>query len=210
MRFAIVLAFALALAGCGGSQGGTQSEGEPPAPETPAGQSLTVAGCPIDEAAFCERAAQAGNALVARDIERLVGLSRVERFSCTTMPVDLFPQCKSRPAVQGYSTFDGRFEFLLVGRKAYSSHIREILRATDLEIQGVGTCGPDVPENRSYHLFFSADRGGEPWLGSLEFVFRDGAWWIGVFYVDTVQAWRKEYADPVEEMGCSNVQPWGV
>jgi hypothetical protein len=41
-------------------------------------------------------------------------------------------------------------------------------------------------------------------------VFRDGAWWIGVFYVDTVQAWRKEYADPVKEMACGNVQPWGA
>jgi hypothetical protein len=28
--------------------------------------------------------------------------------------------------------------------------------------------------------------------------------------VDTVQAWRKEYADPVEEMACGNVQPWGA
>jgi hypothetical protein len=112
--------------------------------------------------------------------------------------------------VQGYATFDGRFEFLLVGRKAYSAHVREILRASNLEVRGVGTCGPDVPENRSYHLSFSADRGGEPWLGSLEFVFREGAWWIGVFYVDTVQAWRKEYADPVEEMACGNVQAWGA
>jgi len=210
VRVAIALTFALALAGCGGSEGGAQSEGEPPATETRAGQNLTVAGCPIDEAAFCERAAQAGNALIARDVERLVALSRVERFSCTTLPADLFPQCERRPAVQGHSTFDGRFEFLLVGRKAYSAHVREILRASNLKVRGVGTCGPDIPEDRSYHLSFSADRGGEPWLGSLEFVFRGGAWWIGVLYVDTVQAWRKEYADPVEEMACGNVQPWGA
>ena len=88
------------------------------------------------------------------------------------------------------------------------SRLSELVASSDLTVRGVGTCGPEDPERRSYHLAFGAVKDGEPWLGSFEFVFREGAWWISVLYADSVEAWSGEYADPEAELACGNVQEW--
>ena len=77
---------------------------------------------------------------------------------------------------------------------------------------GVGTCGPADPTRRSYHLAFTAglrgDGAPERWLGSLEFVMREGRWSVGLVYVDSVTAWRKEHRDPYRGIACGNVRAW--
>ena len=76
----------------------------------------------------------------------------------------------------------------------------------DLPVVGVGTCGPDDPDRRSYHLAFwtaSRDEGG-----SLELVRRQSEWSIGIVYADSLANWKSVYDDPETELACGNVQPW--
>ena len=68
----------------------------------------------------------------------------------------------------------------------------------------MGTCGPDDPDRRSYHLAFE---GGER-LGSLELVWRDGDWRIGMLFADTEEGWKRQFADPEAELACGNVEAW--
>jgi hypothetical protein len=68
----------------------------------------------------------------------------------------------------------------------------------------VGTCGPDDPERRSYHLAFeAADE-----LGSLELVRREGEWRIGMLFADTEAGWERQFDDPRSELACGNVRAW--
>ena len=80
-------------------------------------------------------------------------------------------------------------------------------------ILGVGTCGPDVPGRRSYHLVWTAaasEGGGAPerLIASFEFALDDG-WWIGLWFLDTAEGWEDLYDDPFVEVGCEGGRhPW--
>ena len=202
VRLVAALALAFAAAGCAGS-------GDERSPTQPtASASLTAEGCPIDDPDFCARAAEAANALLSGSADDLVALSLADRFACAEVPAGLFPQCEPGRVLSGHpvSGVDGRFEVL--DAPQYRDRLSELAGSSDVEVRGVGTCGPADPERRSYHLAFGAAKDGEPWLGSLEFVFRDGAWSIGVLYADSVENWKREYADPAAELACGNVQEW--
>jgi hypothetical protein len=58
-------------------------------------------------------------------------------------------------------------------------------------VLGVGTCGPDDPERRS-------------------FVRREGVWSVEMFLADSESAWKRQLDDPRVELACGNVQPWRV
>ena len=67
---------------------------------------------------------------------------------------------------------------------------------------GIGTCGPDVPGRRTYHLAWTAavGEGGEPpsrVLASFELTLEDD-WRIALWYRGSLAEWEAEHSDPFE------------
>ena len=189
MRTSAALLVLFALAGCGGS--------DTPSEEYPA------AACPVDDAALCGRAAAAADALAAGDVDRIVELSYADEFRCDQLPAELFPDCKPGRILNGHPATDGEAEIRILTEEAYRSRLTGLGPA---DVRGVGTCGPDDPERRSYHLAFAA---GER-LGSIELVRREGRWWVGMLFDDTEEGWKRQFSDPLAELACGNVETWGT
>ena len=187
MRTSAALLVLLALAGCGGSD--TPSEAYP------------AAACPVDDAALCGQAAAAADALAAGDVDGLVELSYADEFRCDELPGELFPDCAPGRVLDGHPATDGGAEIRVLTEEEYRSRLAALGEAV---VRGVGTCGPDDPDRRSYHLAFEA---GEQ-LGSLELVRRDGAWRIGMLFADTEEGWKRQFSDPEAELACGNVEAW--
>ncbi|MGH2636156.1 MAG: hypothetical protein ACRDHU_08435, partial [Actinomycetota bacterium] len=181
-------------------------------------------GCPVDDEAFCARAAEAARALVAGDAAALLELSRPERFECTDVDVEFFPACETSSVLEGYPLTDARFAIEVLDRSAYRRQLDAILSSIEASysdeqgdgsptILGVGTCGPPDPERRSYHLVWTAaasEGGSEPerLLGSFEFTY-DHDWAIALWFLDTVDGWGQVYTDPFAEIGCAGAaDPW--
>jgi hypothetical protein len=215
-----VLATAAAAAGCA-----TESPPVAPATTAPAPTALAGSGCPVTDEEFCARALVVANGLLAADAAAMREVTAAETFECDELPADMVPACRPGLVLTGLGVYavaskigvvpDAR-QWLagLVGRinPGYADD-RGPGRPVVL---GVGTCGPDDPERRSYHVAFTvALRGpaGEPaqrWLGSFEFVRRAGRWVVPLVYLDTVDAWRQEHRDPFRDLACGNVRPWRV
>jgi hypothetical protein len=207
--------------------GGGCSDSGTPVPPAPAPSALptrvAAAGCPVEDAAACARIAEGANALAAGDTAALRALSIVETFDCDDTPADVVPACKPGVVLSGYGRFAVDTRISVVPPGEYESFFGGLLGRVDpaytdergtgaLAVMGVGTCGPADPTRRSYHLAFTAGLRGEGaperWLGSLEFVMRDGRWSVGLVYVDTESAWRKEHRDPYRGIACGNVRAW--
>jgi hypothetical protein len=189
VRTSAALFVLLALAGCGGSDASPEE--------------FAAAACPVDDAALCGRAAAAADALAAGVADRLVELSFADEFRCDELPADLFPACEPGKMLEGHASTDADAKIEVLTDAEYRSQLARLGEATVL---GVGTCGPDDPERRSYHLAFEAgDR-----LGSLELVQREGQWSVGMLFADTESGWRKQFANPRTELACGNIQPWGT
>ena len=76
----------------------------------------------------------------------------------------------------------------------------------DLAFQGVGTCGPDVPGQRTYHLAWSF---GE-YLGSFELTYAD-EWRIALIYLGERSSWETENPDGLGDLFCSAAaSPWSA
>lgn len=187
---------------------------------------FTAAGCPVEDAALCAKAARAANALAAGDADVLVALSRAEPFPCAELDRGVFPDCTGSEVLEGFAFFTAELRFRILSEPAFRDRLAGLFARVDpaysdsrgpgaLEVLGVGTCGPEDPERRSYHLAFTAGLAGEGdepagrWLGSLELVMRDSEWVSSVVYADSVEAWRTEYADPFAQLACGNVRAWG-
>ena len=216
MRVVVLLVGLLASAACGGAA--DEERTSRPAP-------YTAAGCPVEDAALCVRAAAAADALAEGDTDALVALSRAEPFPCGELDPELFPDCTGSEVLEGFAVFTGELRFRILTERAFRDRLAELFGRVDpaysdsrgpgaVRVLGVGTCGPEEPERRSYHLPYTAalaGEGNEPaerWLGALEFVMRDGEWVSSVVYADSVRAWRTEYADPFAQLACGNVRPW--
>jgi hypothetical protein len=170
VRTSAALFVLLALAGCGGSDASTEA--------------YPAAACPVDDAALCGRAAAAASALVAGDIDRLVELSYSDEFRCDELPAELFPDCAPGKVLEGHAFTDGQGEIRILAEARYRA---ELDRLGEAAVLGVGTCGPDDPERRS-------------------FVRREGVWSVEMFLADSESGW----IDPRVELACGNVQPWRV
>jgi hypothetical protein len=96
---------------------------------------------------------------------------------------------------------DGKIAILSM--EDYEARLGEL---GEVRVAGVGTCGPDDPDRRSYHLAFWTADGAEG--GSLELVRREGEWSIGIVYADSLEKWKTVHDDPEAELACGNVQPW--
>jgi hypothetical protein len=217
VRVVVLLVGLLTCAACGGGEAGEERTSGP--------TRFTGAGCPVEDASFCERAAEAANALVAHETDALVALSRPEAFACGELDRELFPDCNGSEDLRGFAFFTGELRFRILTEREFRSRLAGLLARVDpaysdargsgaVRVLGVGTCGPDDPERRSYHLAFTAglagerDEPAERWLGSLELVRREGEWFLSVVFADSVRAWQTEFADPFAQLACGNVQPW--
>jgi hypothetical protein len=198
VRGVLALALVLALAACGG--------GEENAPTTSAevpSTAFAAAGCPVDDPAACERAALAATALEEGDTAALVELSYADTFACDDLPAELFPDCAPGETLEGHAVTGADGKIGILSAEDYAARLAELGEVT---VAGVGTCGPEDPDRRSYHLaFWTADGAGG---GSLELVRREGEWSLGIVYADTLESWRTVYDDPETELACGNVQPW--
>ncbi len=143
---------------------------------------------------------------------------------CDDVVPEYFPECETSATLHGYGLSGPHFLVHLVNENAYVDHLRTITGRVDpsfsdehgdgaVRIIGVGTCGPDVPGRRTYHLAWTAahrqaDGETERVLGSFEFTFADD-WRIALTYVGTLAEWRAEQADPLHEAFCeAGRTPW--
>jgi hypothetical protein len=189
VRTSAALFVLLALAGCGGSDASTEA--------------YPAAACPVDDAALCGRAAAAAAALDAGDARRLAELSYADEFRCDELPAELFPDCAPGKVMRGHPVTDGGGDIHVLTKDEYRS---ELGRLGEAAVLGVGTCGPDDPDRRSYHLAFEADDR----LGSLELVRRGGEWSVGMLFSDTEDGWKGAFDDARAQLACGNVRPWGA
>jgi hypothetical protein len=199
VRALLALVALLALAACGGD------EGSAPAPSTDV-ETTAVAfprdGCPVDDESACTRAASAATALQEGDAGRLVELSYADTFVCADLPAEMFPGCSPGKTVEGHAVTGADGKISVLSAEDYEARLAELGEVT---ITGVGTCGPEDPDRRSYHLAFWAANEG----GSLELVRREDEWSIGIVYADSFANWKTVYDDPESELACGNVQAWG-
>jgi hypothetical protein len=227
-----VIVLAALVAGCSGADPGPAGPASgptsgPPAatPSVPPPTRLAAPGCPVDAADFCGPALVAANGLLAGDAGAVRRVSAVETFTCDDMPAGVVPACRPGAVLRGHGVYSVANKIGVVPAGEYAGWLDDLFGRMAPEfsddrgpgravVLGVGTCGPDDPQRRSYHLAFTAaltGPDGQParrWLGSLEFVLRDGRWVTPLMYLDAVETWRAEYGDPFREFACGNVRPW--
>ena len=192
----------------------------PSAPEP-----LEPSGCPVDDDAFCGTASDVAAALSDRDAEALFALSRSGTIDCAEVAREYFPACASEDVLRGYGISGATFLVEMLGRRAYRQQLEAITGSIDpsfadelgggaVQIVGVGTCGPDIPGRRTYHLSWTAaaaEAGAEAerLLGSFELTFDDEEWRIALWYLDTLEVWEAEQSDPLTSAFCeAGLHPW--
>ncbi len=166
--------------------------------------------------AFCATATEAANALAMRDANTLLALSRADMIVCAEIAVEYFPGCETREVLEGHGVSGPDLLVNVVDEPEYLVHLRgatEELDSGSMQILGVGTCGPDSPGQRTYHLSWTAavtdgDGTATQVLGSFEFNLVD-TWRIVLFYVGTQESWEAEQPDPLHESFCeAGRTPW--
>jgi hypothetical protein len=218
MRRARALVAGLLLSACA-------SDAEPPSTAT-GDPSTSVAptevptydatACPVPDEAFCETAVQVIGALQAGDAARLFELSREGRLVCAELATEYFPGCERRDVLEGYGLSGPDFTVEVVDAVRYRARLEDVvgsldasfaddLGGGDVRVVGVGTCGPDIPGRRTYHLAWTAawSEGGpsERLLGSFELTFEDD-WRIALWYLGPLDEWEAEQPDPLELAFC--------
>jgi hypothetical protein len=180
MRWSVLASFVLAgVAACGSSDAPTPdpSSGSPsvssPSPTvTSTGvQTLTRGGCPVPDDAFCDTATRIGRALVERDAADLLRFSRSTTLDCAEVAREYFPDCSdANDVLHGYGLSGADFLVDMVPRAEYGQRLDEVVAGIDPSFSdelgdgspsliGVGTCGPDIPGRRTYHLAWIAALG---------------------------------------------------
>jgi hypothetical protein len=179
-----------------------------PATTAPPLPALDVAACPVADDAFCEAAVMVAGALRAGDVEGLVGLSTEDTIVCAEMNVDFFPDCAGAETLRGYGVSGPDLLTFPVDEVEYAQRLQAMVDATDtadIDAFAVGTCGPDVPGRRTYHLTFANDDG----FGSLEMRFDDD-WRIVLAYLHAPKAeWAANSPIQLNELFCESMRtPW--
>jgi hypothetical protein len=232
MKRAVFLVTVVALTACN-SDGDPASAPSPSVPgtSTPISASPTgpltyaASGCPVDDDAFCETAVDAIEALQRADVERLFRLSREDRLVCAKLNRQYFPGCETQDVLVGHGSSGANFVVEVLDDEAYRRQLEAIVTNVDpafsdevgdgsVRVVGVGTCGPDVPGRRTYHLAWTAavSEDGAPAervLGSFEFLFGDGEWRIVLWYLSPLDEWEAGQPDPLELAFCeAGGGPW--
>jgi hypothetical protein len=196
-----------------------------PAPGASATEAPTydAASCPVFDEAFCDTAVEVIRALRAGDAEDLFELSREDRLVCARVAIEYFPGCDERDVLEGYGLSGPDFTVEVVDASGYRARLHDVmtsldpsfaddLGAGDVRIVGVGTCGPDIPGRRTYHLAWTAgateDGSSQRLLGSFELTFHDD-WRIALWYLGPLDEWEAEQPDPLELAFCeAGRSPW--
>jgi hypothetical protein len=178
-----------------------------------------AAGCPVADEAFCATAVDAIAALQAGDAHRLFELSRADRLVCADVNQDYFPGCEEADVLEGHGLSGPTFIVDVLGDAAYRRELEGFVSSIDpsfedelgngdVRILGVGTCGPDIPGRRTYHLAYTA-AGSERLLGSFELTF-DEDWRIALWYLGPLAGWEEEQPpDPMSLAFCeAGRSPW--
>ena len=231
----VVVALLLAPAAC--SSDGDESASTSPTTETPTETTTTTptitvppsvdldpANCPVRDEAFCVVAAEAANALAAGNADRLLELSRSDTINCVDVEREYFPGCESQEVLEGYGLSGPDFVVDLVALDAFAEQLEAITGGVDpsfsdehgdgaVRVIGIGTCGPDEPGRRTYHLAWTAafrDNGGPATrtLGSFEWLFVDD-WRIVLTYRGTLADWEAAQTNPLDNVFCeAGRNPW--
>jgi hypothetical protein len=185
---------------------------------------LDPSGCPVRDAAFCATAVEVADALAAGDAERLLELSRVDRIECAEVVVEYFPGCATSDVVEGHGLSGPDLIVDLVDRDLYMDWLVAMTTGVDasftddlgdgaVQLVGIGTCGPDQPGRRTYHVAWTAalrvdGTSAERMLGSFELTFADD-WRIVLSYVGSFTDWNAAQPDPLDEAFCAaGRSPW--
>jgi hypothetical protein len=214
------------LTGITGATGATASSPSAvPTGPTTTNATFTVDGCPVDDPAFCEQASFLANALVLGDADAVLRLFRRERLDCSDLDVSRFPECEENDRLNGYviGTYQG--ESFVLNPRQLSGTIAFFVTSVDPEYQddlgdsrmrilGVSTCG--TGEDASHHVVYlvglkdpESTLPGDRFLGTYEFVERDDEWAIGATYVGLYTDWQLVLDDPLEQIACGDILPWG-
>ena len=203
---------------------GCSTDGDSTTTATQPVPTLAASGCPASDEAFCGTATTAANALATGNTPALFELSRMDSIDSAEVTREYFPQCGSRDVIEGHGLSDAGFIVELAAGDTYRDRLEEITSGVDpayadqlgngaVHVLGVGTCGPDVPGRRTYHLAWTAalaegDESAQRVLGSFEFTFEQD-WRIALTYIDTLARWEAEQPDPLEEAFCAAGRtPW--
>ena len=188
-------------------------------------RTLAREGCPIPDEEFCDTATEIGQALMDRDAATLLRLSRADTIECAEVAREYFPGCADADVLTGHGLSGADFVLDVVPEARYAERLDEIVSGIDPgfsddlgagspTVIGVGTCGPDVPERRTYHLAWTAavddGAGAERQLGSFEIGFDGDDWRVILWYQDPLDAWEAEQSDPMALAFCeAGLHPWG-
>jgi hypothetical protein len=179
----------------------------------------------VEDEAFCRTARDIATALSVREGGSLVRLSRSTTIRCDEVAREYFPACQAEDVLVGYGIGGADFVVEVLRRRAYRRRLEAMVGGIDpsysdalgdgsVQLLGVGTCGPDIPGRRTYHLAWTAagaETGGasERLLGSFEVTFDDDEWRIALWYLDTLERWEAEQADPLTSSFCeAGLHPW--
>ncbi len=173
-RILAVLGTVLMVGGCS-SGADPPSETDPTSPLTGATQSgspsgtptYEVSGCPVPDEAFCATAIEVIDALRSADVDRLIDLSREDRLVCAELAVEYFPMCEQDDVLEGYALGGSDFIIEVVDDDGYRSQLEAIIPNIDtsfsdelgdgsVRVIGLGTCGPNEPGRRTYHIAWTA------------------------------------------------------
>jgi hypothetical protein len=233
-RHVALVVLAALLASCGSSHDDPESRpsptdgatGDATATPSPTGPlSYDASGCPVDDEAFCATAVDAIDALQAADADELYELSREDRLVCAKVNREYFPGCETDNVLVGHGSSGANFVVEVLDEGAYRGQLEAIVTNVDpafsdelgdgsVRVVGVGTCGPDVPGRRTYHLAWTAavsegDAPAERLLGSFEFLSKGGDWRIVLWYLSPLVEWEAEQPDPLEVAFCeAGRTPW--
>ena len=221
------IALGILLAACSGqtdpaTPSPTEATAPAPSPSGPA--RYEASACPVPDEAFCATAADVVEALQAADVDRLAALSREDRLVCAELAVEYFPGCETDDVLVGHGLGGPDFVIEVVDDRAYRRRLEAIVSHVDpsfadelgdgdVRVIGVGTCGPDVPGRRTYHVAWTAavSQGEAPperLLGSFELLFDDG-WRIVLWYLGPLEEWELEQPDPLALAFCeAGLTPW--
>jgi hypothetical protein len=126
--------------------------------------------------------------------------------------------------LEGYALSGPDFSVEVVDAARYRAQLDAVMSSLDtsfaddlgggeVRVVGVGTCGPDVPGRRTYHVAWTAaaSEGAAPaerFLGSFELTFEDD-WRIALWYLGPLAEWEVEQPDPLALAFCeAGRTPW--
>jgi hypothetical protein len=187
---------------------------------------LSRAGCPVTDDAFCDAATQIGRALLQRDAAALLLLSRSDAIECARVARQYFPGCADADVLTGHGLSGADFIVDILPRSAYAQRLNAVISGIDpaftdelgggsATVIGVGTCGPDIPRRPTYHLALTAaideGDGAERHLASFEVGFDGKDWNVILWYLDGLEAWEEAHPDPMALSFCeAGLHPWSV